>query len=32
MITHPRTCSYIRMDDWDQEAEKWKNRQQQAAG
>ncbi len=30
MITHPRTCSYIRMDDWDKEAEKWKARK--AAG
>jgi sulfite reductase alpha subunit len=30
MITHPRTISYIRMDDWDQEAEKWKSRK--AAG
>ena len=30
MITHPRTCSYIRMDDWDQEAAKWTARK--AAG
>jgi sulfite reductase alpha subunit len=26
MITHPRTSSYVRMDDWDQEAEKWNAR------
>ncbi len=32
MINHPRTSSYVRMDEWDQEAEKWKNRKQQAAG
>jgi sulfite reductase alpha subunit len=30
MINHPRTGSYVRMDDWDQEAEKWKARK--AAG
>ncbi len=30
MVTHPRTSSYIRMDEWDQEADKWKNRK--AAG
>ncbi|HEU5338524.1 MAG TPA: dissimilatory-type sulfite reductase subunit alpha [Sulfuricaulis sp.] len=32
MINHPRTSSYVRLDEWDQEAEKWKNRTQQAAG
>ncbi|HSD97209.1 MAG TPA: dissimilatory-type sulfite reductase subunit alpha [Sulfuricaulis sp.] len=32
MITQPRTSSYVRLDEWDQEAEKWKNRKQQAAG
>jgi len=32
MINQPRTSSYVRMDEWDQEAEKWKNRKQQAAG
>ncbi len=32
MITHPRTGSYVRMDDWDIEAEKWKQRQAKAAG
>jgi len=32
MINHPRTSSYVRLDEWDQEAEKWKNRKQQAAG
>ena len=31
MITQPRTSSYVRLDEWDQEAEKWKNRKQQAA-
>jgi len=32
MINHPRTSSYVRLDEWDQEAEKWKNRAQRAAG
>ncbi len=32
MITHPRTGSYARMDDWDAEAQKWTDRKQQAAG
>ena len=32
MITQPRTSSYVRLDEWDQEAEKWKNGKQQAAG
>ncbi len=32
MITHPRTSSYVRLDEWDQEAEKWFERKQQAAG
>ena len=32
MITQPRTSSYVRLDEWDQEAEKWKNRKQQATG
>jgi len=27
MITHPRVSNYVRMDEWDQEAEKWKDRQ-----
>ena len=27
MITSPRTSSYVRMDTWDEEAEKWKQRQ-----
>jgi sulfite reductase alpha subunit len=30
MINHPRISSYVRMDEWDQEAEKWKQRK--AAG
>ncbi|MDO8705454.1 MAG: dissimilatory-type sulfite reductase subunit alpha [Sulfuricaulis sp.] len=32
MITHPRTSSYVRLDEWDQEAEKWNKRKQQSAG
>jgi sulfite reductase alpha subunit len=28
MITHPRTGSYLRMDEWDQEAAKWNDRKQ----
>jgi len=31
MIAHPRTSSYVRMDDWDQEAQKWIERKNQAA-
>jgi len=27
MINHPRTNSYVRTDDWDAEAEKWRERQ-----
>ncbi len=27
MVNHPRTSSYVRTDDWDQEAEKWHQRQ-----
>jgi len=30
MINHPRISSYVRMDEWDQEAEKWNQRK--AAG
>ncbi|MFV2055247.1 MAG: dissimilatory-type sulfite reductase subunit alpha [Thiohalomonadales bacterium] len=30
MITSPRVSNYVRMDEWDQEAEKWKDRK--AAG
>jgi sulfite reductase alpha subunit len=29
MITHPRTSSYVRLDEWDQEAQKWVERQKQ---
>ena len=36
MVSHPRQCSYIRTDGWDEEAEKWYQRKmeekQQAAG
>ncbi|ABI56999.1 dissimilatory-type sulfite reductase subunit alpha [Alkalilimnicola ehrlichii MLHE-1] len=28
MVRHPRTVSYVRMDDWDEEAEKWFRRKQ----
>ena len=27
MIAHPRTNSYVRTDDWDEEADKWRERQ-----
>jgi sulfite reductase alpha subunit len=27
MVANPRTSSYVRMDDWDEEAEKWAERQ-----
>ena len=26
MVTHPRTSSYVRTDDWDEEAQKWFSR------
>jgi len=31
MVAHPRTSSYVRMDDWDEEAEKWNQRKGAAA-
>jgi sulfite reductase alpha subunit len=31
MVNHPRTSSYIRTDDWDEEAEKWFERKGVAA-
>jgi sulfite reductase alpha subunit len=31
MITHPRTSSYVRLDEWEQEAQKWIERQKQSA-
>ena len=31
MINHPRTSSYVRLDDWDQEAQKWIDRKQKSA-
>lgn len=31
MISHPREGSYLRMDDWDIEAEKWNKRKAEAA-
>ena len=30
MISHPRTSSYVRLDDWDQEAQKWIDRKKLA--
>lgn len=32
MINHPRESSYVRLDDWDIEAEKWNQRKAKAAG
>ena len=32
MINHPRESSYVRLDDWDAEAEKWTQRKANAAG
>ncbi|MCB1866753.1 MAG: dissimilatory-type sulfite reductase subunit alpha [Chromatiales bacterium] len=32
MINHPRECSYVRTDGWDEEAEKWFARKAEAAG
>lgn len=31
MIREPRSISYVRMDDWDEQAEKWHQRQQESA-
>ncbi len=31
MVNHPRQSSYVRMDQWDEEAEKWFERQAEAA-
>jgi sulfite reductase alpha subunit len=31
MVSHPRTSSYTRTDDWDQEVEKWRRRKAEAA-
>jgi sulfite reductase alpha subunit len=31
MVSHPRTSSYVRTDDWDAEAKKWEDRQKVAA-
>ena len=32
MVSEPRQCSYVRMDAWDEEADKWFERKQAAAG
>jgi len=31
MVNHPRTSSYVRTDDWDEEAKKWHDRKNVAA-
>ncbi len=31
MVAEPRQCSYVRMDEWDEEAEKWFKRKAEAA-
>jgi sulfite reductase alpha subunit len=31
MVAHPRTSSYVRMDDWDEQAEKWNQRKSGSA-
>ncbi len=31
MIAHPRTSSYVRLDDWDREAQKWIERKKEKA-
>jgi sulfite reductase alpha subunit len=31
MVSHPRSISYVRMDEWDEEARKWFARKPQAA-
>jgi sulfite reductase alpha subunit len=31
MVRHPRTSSYVRLDGWDEEVEKWKKRKQAQA-
>jgi sulfite reductase alpha subunit len=31
MVLHPRTSSYVRMDDWDEQAEKWNRRKSNSA-
>ena len=31
MVNHPRECSYVRMDGWDEEAEKWFKRKAEMA-
>jgi len=32
MVNHPRTSSYVRTDDWDEEARKWEERKNASAG
>jgi sulfite reductase alpha subunit len=31
MVAHPRTSSYARMDDWDEQADKWNQRKAKSA-
>ena len=32
MLSHPRESSYVRMDGWDEEAEKWFRRKAEDSG
>jgi len=32
MVSHPRESSYVRLDEWDQEAAKWFERRAEAGG
>jgi len=32
MVSHPRTSSYVRTDDWDEEADKWYRRKAEKKG
>lgn len=32
MVAHPRTSSYVRTDNWDEEAQKWRDRQAAKSG
>jgi sulfite reductase alpha subunit len=32
MVNHPRTSSYVRTDDWDEEARKWHERKKATSG
>jgi sulfite reductase alpha subunit len=32
MVSHPRTSSYVKTDDWDEQARKWFDRKAAKAG